>query len=266
MSTDNLSTDKITVAAEVLNDLQQRVNRTRWSYQIAGTGWDSGTDVEYLMDLVSYWQHGYDWRTQERALNQFAHFKTNVDDIGIHFIYERGKGPNPFPLILTHGYPDSFIRFTKIIPMLTDPENFGGCAEGAFDVVVLDLPGYGFCDRPAKHGTSFHVNDLWAHLMTDTRGYMRFGAHGGDWGGTVTEQLARSHAGSVVAIHLTDVPFGHIFTKPTILQSPRKPQSLAPGLNDSPGGLVAWIVEKLRGWSDCNGEIETGLTKGEVLT
>jgi len=279
----------IKVAADVLSDLQQRLKATRWSYQIEGTGWESGTDVAYLKDLVNYWRDSFDWRKQERALNQFTHFKTEVDGIGIHFVHERGKGPNPFPLILTHGYPDSFLRFRKIIPMLTDPEAFGGRAEDAFDVVVPDLPGYGFSDKPTKHGTIFHVNDLWARLMTDKLGYARFGAHGGDWGGTVTEQLARSHPDAVAAIHLTDVPFGHIFQKPDDLSAAEakffkhndkwlpkegayatlqssKPQSLAHALNDSPAGLASWIVEKFRAWSDCNGEVESRFTKDELLT
>jgi pimeloyl-ACP methyl ester carboxylesterase len=279
----------INVVADVLTDLQERLRKTRWSYQIEGTSWNSGTDVAYLKELVDHWQNGYDWRKQERALNRFAHFKSDVDGFGIHFIHERGKGPNPFPLILTHGYPDSFLRFTKIIPMLTDPAAFGGRAEDAFDVVVPDLPGYGFSDRPARHGTIFQVHNLWTRLMTDTLGYERFGAHGGDWGGTVTEQLARSHPSAVAAIHLTDVPFGHIFQKPddpspaekkffahndkwlptegayATLQS-SKPQSLAHGLNDSPAGLASWIVEKFRAWSDCNGDLESRFTKDELLT
>ena len=232
-----------------------------------GTSWEAGTDLNCLKELVAYWHDTYDWGKQEAALNQFAHFKTEVDDIGIHFIHERGQGPNPFPLILTHGYPDSFYRFAKIIPMLTDPASFGGRAEDAFDVVVPDLPGYGFSGRPPKFGTVFRVHDLWAGLMTDKLGYQQFGAHGGDWGSTVTEQLARSHAGSVVAIHLTDVPFGHVLQKPADpspaeeksckdpeqwLQKGRslrfdpvsKPQSLAQGLNDSPAGLAAWMVRK----------------------
>jgi pimeloyl-ACP methyl ester carboxylesterase len=284
-----VSAFKINVAADVLSDLQRRLKSTRWSYQIEGTGWESGTDLDYLKELVHYWQEGYAWRLHEQALNEFAHFKTVVDDIGIHFIHERGKGPKPFPLILTHGYPDSFLRFTKIIPILTDPESFGGRAEDAFDVVVPDLPGYGFSDRPPKHGTIFQVNDLWARLMTEKLGYERFGAHGGDWGSTVTEQLARSHPDAVAAIHLTDVPFGHIFQKPdnpssaekkyfehndkwlpkegayATLQS-TKPQSLAHGLNDSLAGLAAWMVEKFRAWSDCGGEIESRFTKDELLT
>jgi pimeloyl-ACP methyl ester carboxylesterase len=173
--------------------------------------------------------------------------------------------------------------------MLTDPEAYGGSAEDAFDIVAPDLPGYGFSDKPTKSGTIFRVNDLWADLMTNTLGYKRFGAHGGDWGSTVTEHLARSHSDSVVAKHLTDVPFGHLFQKPKDLSSAEKdffakadewrqkegayamiqstkPQSLAHGLNDSPAGLAAWIAEKFRAWSDCGGLIESRFTKDELLT
>jgi pimeloyl-ACP methyl ester carboxylesterase len=289
MKNGEISTFRIDVIADVLSDLRQRLTNTRWSYQLEGTNWDAGTDLNYLRELVDYWQNTYDWRKHEAELNQLAHFKTEVDGIGIHFIHERGKGPNPFPIILTHGYPDSFYRFAKIIPMLTDPESFGGRAEDAFDVVVPDLPGYGFSDKPTTNGTIFRANDLWARLMTDKLGYERFGAHGGDWGSTVTEHLARSHSDSVVAIHLTDVPFGHIFQKPNDLSSAEqtflknseqwvqkegayaliqstKPQSLAHGLNDSPVGLASWLVEKYRDWSDCGGNIESRFTKDELLT
>ena len=289
MQNDKITPFTINVTQDVLSDVQLRLQNTRWSYQVEGTKWDAGTDLNYVRELVAYWQDGYDWRKQEAALNEFAHFKSVVDEIGIHFIYERGKGPNPFPLILTHGYPDSFYRFAKIIPMLTDPASYGGRAEDAFDVVAPDLPGYGFSDRPPGIGGVFRVNDFWAQLMTEILGYKRFGAHGGDWGSTITEQLARSHADSVVAIHLTDVPFGHIMQKPddpspaekklfkhneewlqkegayALIQS-SKPQSLAQGSNDSPAGLAAWLVEKFRAWSDCGGDIETRFTKDELLT
>src|SRR3984957_10886108 len=222
MKKDEVAEFTIHVSDQVLSDLQQRLKSTRWPHQIQGTGWDAGTDGDYLKDLVRYWQTEYDWRKQEQALNRFAHFRTEVDDIGIHFIHERGKGPNPFPLILTHGWPDSFCRFTKLIPMLTDPASFGGRAEDSFDVVVPDLPGYGFSDRPPKLGTVFRVNAHWPRLMTDVLGYSQYGAHGGDWGSTVTEQLAGIHADSVVAIHLTDVPFGHLFQKPDDLSATEK--------------------------------------------
>src|SRR5271156_5676823 len=189
MKKDKISPFRIDVADEVMSNLRQRLEDTRWSYQVHGTTWQAGTDYRYLRELVAYWQDTYDWRKQEAALNRFAHYKTMVGDIGIHFIHERGNGANPFPLILTHGYPDSFYRFVKIIPMLTDPASFGGHAEDAFDVVVPDLPGYGFSDKPSKAGTLFRVNDLWGRLMKDRLGYQRFGAHGGDWGSTITEQL-----------------------------------------------------------------------------
>jgi microsomal epoxide hydrolase len=289
MENDRINSFEIHISAEVLSDLHQRLKNTRWPCSMEGAGWDAGTDPKYLRELVAYWKNTYDWEKHEAALNEFAHYRTELDGSGIHFIHERGQGPNPFPIILTHGYPDSFYRFAKLIPMLTDPVSFGGQAEDAFDVVVPDLPGYGFSDKPKKLGMLFHVNDLWARLMTDMLGYEKFGAHGGDWGSTVTEQLARSHPDSVVAIHLTDVPFGHIFRKPddpssdeekffkkneewiqkegayALIQS-TKPQSLAAGLNDSPAGLAAWIVEKFRAWSDCGGNVESRFTKDELLT
>ena len=289
MKNDRTTPFEVVIPAEVLSDLKRRLTNTRWPRGAEGTGWDAGTDLEYLRELLRYWQDTYDWRQQEAALNQFAHFRSDVDDIAIHFIHERGQGSNPFPIILTHGYPDSFCRFTKIIPMLTDPASFGGQAEDAFDVIVPDLPGYGFSDKPKKLGAIFHAHDLWERLMVETLGYEKFGAHGGDWGSTVTEQLARSHPDSVVAIHLTDVPFGHIFQKPddpssaeakffkknehwiqkegayALIQS-TKPQSLAPGLNDSPAGLAAWVIEKFRAWSDCGGNVESRFTKDELLT
>jgi pimeloyl-ACP methyl ester carboxylesterase len=289
MISEKTRTFSIEVSPDVLSDLSSRLENTRWTHQVDGEHWDAGTDVVYLKEFVEYWLGSYDWRAQEAALNRFKHFKTAPEAGGIHFIHERGSGPSPFPLILTHGYPDSFYRFAKLIPMLTDPASFGGDAEDAFDVIVPDLPGFGFSDKPAKHGALFTVGDLWDGLMTEVLGYARFGAHGGDWGSTVTEQLARDHADSVAAIHLTDVPFAHLFQKPSdpspaeaalfkynekwlrtegayaSIQS-TKPQDLAQGMNDSPAGLAAWIVERFRTWSDCNGVIESSFTKDELIT
>jgi pimeloyl-ACP methyl ester carboxylesterase len=280
---------KINIREEVLSDLECRLEGTRWACEIDGTNWDAGTNLDNLKELVVYWHEVYDWRRHEAKLNRFHHYTTDLNGVSIHFVYERGKGPNPFPIVLTHGYPDSFYRFAKIIPMLTDPESFGGRAEDSFDVVVPDLPGFGFSGKPTKPETIFEVYDLWASLMTERLGYKQFGAHGGDWGSTVTEQLARSHADSVVAIHMTDVPFWHFFQKPddasvaerqlfkhndkwmqkegayALIQS-TKPQSLAQGLNDSPAGLAAWLVEKFRAWSDCDGNIESSFAKDELLT
>ena len=280
---------KIQITQETLEDLQRRLANTRWAGEMHGADWAYGTNLDYLKTLAEYWQNGFDWRRQEEVLNRFAHFRTEIDGLGLHFIHQRGQGENPLPIILTHGYPDSFWRFSKIIPMLTDPAAFGGDPADAFDVVVPSLPGYGFSDKPSKAGTLFRIADLWATLMTQRLGYQRFGAHGGDWGSTVTEHLARSYSDLVVGIHLTDVPFAHLFEKSKDLSaSERKfiadsekwqqkdgayamiqstsPQSLAYGLNDSPVGLAAWIVEKFRSWSDCNGDLETRFTKDELLT
>jgi pimeloyl-ACP methyl ester carboxylesterase len=283
----NVQPFRVNVSQETLDDLQLRLKGTRWM-DGAAAGWDYGTSLDYLKELVNYWQTQFDWRRQEEAINRFSQFRTQIDGLGIHFIHERGKGPNPFPILLSHGYPDSFLRFAKIIPMLTDPAKFGGDPADSFHVIAPSLPGYGFSDKPAKSGMIFHVGDLWSKLMGQL-GYKHFAAHGGDWGSTVTEQLARSHSDSVVGVHLTDVPFAHIFQKPDDLSSREKkflaeteewqkksgayamiqgtrPQSLAHGLNDSPAGLAAWLIEKFREWSDCGGNVEKRFTKDELLT
>ena len=282
---------RINVPQAVLDDLTRRLERTRWPGEVEGAGWDYGTNLTYLKELVGYWQQGYDWRKYEANLNTFRHFRAPVDGFGLHFIQERGKGPNPLPLLLTHGWPDSFWRFHKVIPLLTDPERFGGNAEDAFDVVVPSLPGYGFSERPTTRGMNAQaVADLFAQLMTRTLGYRAFAAHGGDLGRGVTEQLARRHADALVAIHLTDLPFRYLQGLPqdTLSDAERryleavqawgaregayaamqatKPQTLAYALNDSPAGLAGWLVEKFRTWSDCGGEVERRFSKDELLT
>ena len=280
---------QIQIPEETLSDLNRRLKNTRWPDELQNSGWDYGTNLLYLKTLVAYWQNKYDWREHETRLNKHSQFRATVNGVGVHFIHERGKGPNPLPIILTHGWPDSFLRFEKIIPMLTDPEAFGGDPADSFDVVVPSLPGYGFSDQLNDDGHIFKVNDLWANLMTKVLGYERFAAHGGDFGGIITEQLARSHASSLVGIHLTDIPFTHSFQVPddlsldeqkylddikqwqmkagayNMIQSTR-PQTLAAGLNDSPVGLAGWIVEKFQSMNDCDGDIEKCFTKDELLT
>jgi pimeloyl-ACP methyl ester carboxylesterase len=274
---------------DVLSDLRDRLERTRWPQAIEPENWTYGTSANYLNALADYWRTTFDWRKQEASLNRFDHYRAEVDGFALHFIHARGSGDRPLPIVLTHGYPDSFVRFLKIIPMLTQPEAHGGDAGDAFDVVVPSLPGYGFSAIPDKKGFTFHIGELWHRLMTKTLGYERFAAHGGDWGSTVTEQLARGHGASLVGIHLTDVPFWHLFQKPkdassaeraffarnddwipkegayALIQGSR-PFSLAPGFNDSPIGLAAWIVDKFHAWSDCRGDVETRFTKDELLT
>jgi len=180
----------VNVPQLTLSDLQERLSRTRWADEIPDRGWRYGTNLAYLRALTEHWLTRFDWRAQEAALNRYAHFRADLDGVGIHFIHERGKGDHPLPIVLTHGYPDSFVRFLKIIPMLTDPQAHGGEASDAFDVVVPSLPGYGFSDKPSKAGMTFRIGDVWHTLMTKELGYPRFAAQGGDWGSSVTEQLA----------------------------------------------------------------------------
>jgi pimeloyl-ACP methyl ester carboxylesterase len=282
---------KIKVPQRMLNDLRKRLASTRWPDEVAGAEWDYGTNLAYLKSLVEYWRDEFDWRAQEEALNRFAHFRADIDGLGLHFIHERGKGANPLPIILTHGWPDSFVRMLKLIPLLTDPASHGGDARDSFDVIVPSLPGFGFSDRPGDRGfTVAGVADLFAKLMIEELGYKRFAAHGGDWGSSITGQLALNHAAALTGIHLADIPFWHLFSLPpgdlseaerkyleagkkwqqeegayAAIQSTR-PQTLAYGLNDSPAGLAGWIVEKFRAWSDCDGDVEKRFTKDELLT
>lgn len=164
--------------------------------------------------MCRYWQHDFDWRKQESHLNTFSHYRAEINDVGLHFIHEKGNAPDAIPLLLIHGWPDSFARFLKIIPLLTSPAKLGSTTWPSFDVVAPSLPGFGFSDKPRKQGLSFKFGDMLHTLMVDTLGYERFAVQGGDWGGAVAEYIARDHASSVIEIHLTDIPFFHMLQKP----------------------------------------------------
>ena len=283
----------IQVEEEVLNDLRDKLGHIRWPDQMDGSSWEQGTELGYLQSLVAYWRDRFDWRAQEAELNRLAHFRSEVDGLSIHFIHERGVGPSPLPIILTHGWPDSFTRYQKIIPLLTDPASHGGDPMDSFDVIIPSIPGFGFSSRPNLRGVnSFQVAELWAKLMTKELGYPRFAAAGGDIGSGVTRYLAAAHPELLVGIHLTDIGILRDLLAPSgrtdltegelryrsiatewiaregaymSLQS-TKPQTLAYGLSDSPVGLAGWIVEKFRTWSDCGGDLGRSFTKDELLT
>ena len=283
---------KIEIPDSDLDDLKSRLERTRWPDELPGTGWDYGSNLDYVKELVEYWRTEFDWHAQEKLINSFSHFKSEVDGLNIHFIHEKGKGPNPMPLVITHGWPGTFFEMYKVIPMLSDPASHGGDPADAFDVVAPSMPGYGFSDATDKRGLSvLSIGDLWAKLMSENLGYQRFAAQGGDWGARVTAKLGLSHGDKVIGIHTTST------SRPTPYQGPgtrelseaekamlaqrvqwladeggyshiqaTKPQTLSYGLNDSPAGLAAWIVEKYRTWSDCGGDVESRFTKDELLT
>ena len=194
----------VSVPDEELDDLRRRLEHTRWPIDFANDDWEYGSERGYMEELVDYWLDEYDWRAHEREINSFANFKTRIDDVPIHFIHERGKGPDPVPLILSHGWPWTFWDFHKVIGPLTDPASFGGDPADAFDVVVPSLPGFGFSVPLTKTGVSvWRTADLWVTLMRDVLGYERFGAQGGDWGDLATSQLGHKYAEHMIGVHLS---------------------------------------------------------------
>ena len=198
----------ITVDPAVLTDLNRRLQQTRWPDELANAHWEIGTSKPYLQALCQYWQTGFDWSKQQTYLNSFPQYKTTIDGVGIHFIYQKGAGERSVPLLLTHGYPDSFVRFLKLIPLLTQADETGF----SFDMIVPSIPGYGFSDKPTQPGMNpERIAGLFTQLMTSVLNYPKFVAHGGDWGGIVTEQMALAHADVLLGIHLTDVPFPHTY-------------------------------------------------------
>lgn len=277
----------INIDSSILDDLRHRLSMTRRTNDINNDKWETGTNAAYLKELCNYWWRDFNWEKNEIFLNSFSHFKTSIDEAGIHFIHEKGKGKKSVPILLIHGYPDSFMRFLKVIPLLTAADDDGF----SFDVVIPSIPGYGFSDIPTVPGMNAkRIASLFAKLMTDELGYSPFIVHGGDWGGVIAEQIALNNPQSLKGIHLTDIPWHHLFTIPpdvltesekkylqvgqqwsqtegayAMIQS-TKPQSLVYGLNNSPVGLAGWLIEKFYSWSDCNGKLENIFTKDELLT
>jgi pimeloyl-ACP methyl ester carboxylesterase len=273
-----------------VDDLHSRLERTRWPDEVASGTWLYGADLAFLRDLCRYWRESFDWRRELDHMARFRHFRYASSDGWIHFIHERGRGPSPIPLVLTHGWPGSFLEMMKIIPLLTDPAAHGGDPSVSFDVVVPSLPGFGFSDRPSRPGMNTRrMAGIWAELM-QALGYEHFAAQGGDFGAGVTTFLALEHAQRLLGIHLNYIPGSYQpFREPggALRQEERdflasaeqwdqvfgayghiqatEPQTVGYALNDSPAGLAAWIVEKFRDWADCGGDIERRFTKDELL-
>jgi microsomal epoxide hydrolase len=282
----------INVPDPVLADLKERLSRARFPDEINGANWTYGTNLAYLKELVAYWRDGFDWREQERRLNQFEQFTTNIDGIDVHFIHRRAKQPNAFPLMITHGWPGSVVEFTKIIGPLTDPGSHGGRAEDAFDVVIPSIPGFGFSSKPREPGYNpERMAAILATLMARL-GYTRYGLQGGDWGAIIGPAQALLDAPRVAGLHINmctgGAPPGEANPENALSPADRerwlarqafsaeetgysseqgtKPQTIGYSLNDSPVGLAAWIVEKFRTWCDCDGNPEKKFTKDELLT
>jgi pimeloyl-ACP methyl ester carboxylesterase len=279
---------EVSIPQATLEDLRERLAATRWSDEIEGAGWDYGANLEYVKELGGYWLEDFDWRTQEERINSFANYRADVDGLGIHFIHERGRGEDPVPVLALHGWPSSFYQMLKIVPLLTDPGAHGGYSADSFDVIVPSLPGYGFSDRPRKRGMSAsRVAELLHKLMTEELGYERYATRASDLGAGVSQQLALSYPESLIGLHhngtnpyLGEVPDDLTEAEQEFVQNAQswsfqemayamehssKPQTLACGLNDSPAGLAAWVVEKFWRWSDTGGDLESRFTKDEIL-
>lgn len=272
---------EISVDDHVLEDLRRRLQNVRWPGTISPNDWSDGTNSQFLRELVRYWRDDFDWRAQEARLNHFPQFTAEIDGLKIHFIHVKGKGPDPMPLIITHGWPGSFLEMEHIIPMLADPAAHGGDAWDAFDVVVPSLPGYAFSEAPKLPGIgTFEIAGMWAQLMSGL-GYGKFGAQGGDIGAGVSSWLAYRFPEQLFGVQLNYIPASYRpFSGPGTLpltddeqafaeravewadkegayahMHGTKPQTLSYAMTDSPVGLAAWLVEKFHAWSDCDGDV-----------
>ncbi len=282
---------QISIPQPILDDLHTRLERTRWPDEVEGSAWCYGANLGYMRELADYWLKSFDWRVQEQRFNSFANYRAAVDDLHIHFIHERGQGPNPLPLLITHGWPSSFVEMLELIPLLTDPAKHGGDAADSFHVIVPSVPGFGFSDRPLLAGmTRWRVAEIWAQLMTGL-GYPRFGLQANDIGAVISGWLALDHPDRVIAFHTMMPGFpppSFEDNQPPMSEAEKtfaalirawekeegaydaiqatRPQTVAYGLNDSPVGLLSWIVEKWRAWTNPDGNIEDYFSRDELLT
>lgn len=269
-----------------LDDLRERLSRTRWPERETVDDWSQGVPLGYLQEVCDYWQHRYDWRRCEKRLNDLGQYLAEVDGLDIHFLHVRSPHPDALPLVLTHGWPGSVIEFLDVIGPLTDPTAYGGDAADAFHLVVPSLPGYGYSGKPTRTGWNIQrIARAWAALMAGL-GYDRYGAQGGDWGAMVTSSIGQQDPEHVVGVHLNMAiaapdpldnlteqeqgalaamadydRWGSGYSK----QQSTRPQSLGYGLVDSPAGQCGWIIEKFLAWTDCNGHPENVLTKDQML-
>ena len=278
---------RVAVPEETLLDIRRRVETFPWHEMPDDGGWDYGANLDYMKELCAYWLDEFDWRKQEAAINRFSHFTALAGGIDMHFLYEKGSGPNPMPLLISHGWPGSIVEFLEIVEPLAHPERFGGSVEDAFDVIAPSLPGFGYSGRPPRPYGPRAMASVLNELMTDALGYDRYLAQGGDWGGAISSWLGFDHAPACQAIHINILTMRHAagpqtdeeraweakFAQDQIMQDgyrtqqATRPQTLSYAMMDSPVGIAAWLVEKFNAWSDTKGDdIESVYTKDELLT
>ncbi|HTU04849.1 MAG TPA: epoxide hydrolase [Trebonia sp.] len=279
---------RVNVPDADLADLRERLRRTRWPEPETTGDWSQGAPLGYVRDLCSYWADGYDWRPCEARLNALPQYRTDIDGIAVHFLYARSPRPDALPLVMTHGWPGSVVEFLKVIGPLTDPAAHGGDPADAFHVVCPSLPGYGFSGKPASPGWGVEkIAAAWAELMARL-GHTRYGAQGGDWGTSVSTVLGQRDRDHVAGIHLSPplappdpATFDDLTERERSAlaalehsaewdsgyskEHSTRPQTIGYALVDSPAALCAWIVEKFWSWTDHDGDLETVLTRDELL-
>ncbi|MEZ4333953.1 MAG: alpha/beta fold hydrolase [Myxococcota bacterium] len=279
---------EIAIDQTQLDDLKERLARTRWAEAETVDDWSQGIPLAYVKEVCEYWASKYDWRERERRMNRFAQFKTQLDGLDFHFIHVKSPVGGATPLVMTHGWPGSVVEFQKVIAPLTDPVAHGGKAEDAFHVVCPSLPGYGFSQKPSRTGWGVgRIADAWDTLMKRL-GYDRYVAQGGDWGAMVTSCIGSQHPESCLGIHLnmaiappTEASMKDLsaleqkalagmdhygkWDSGYSKQQSTRPQTLGYGLVDSPAGQAAWILEKFWSWTDCDGHPENALSRDELL-
>ena len=278
---------KVEISKETLQNINSKVKNFQWHEMPDDGGWEYGTNLEYMKEFANYWINKFNWRKTEEKINKFKNFKTNVDGIDIHFIHEKGSGSNPKPLLLNHGWPGSIIEFLDIIDQLAHPENYGGNKEDSFDVVVPSLPGFGFSGRPSKPIGPRKIAAIFNSLMINELNYKKYISQGGDFGGTICTWLGYDFPKNLLGIHINilitrhpdgpqtqeEIEWQERFKKEQRIedgyrtQQSTKPQTLSYAMMDSPIGVAAWIIEKMRGWSDLKeGDIESVYSKDLLLS
>jgi pimeloyl-ACP methyl ester carboxylesterase len=286
--TDSIAPFRVEVDDAVLDDLRRRLERTRFPDAIPGTGWEYGTPIDEIRDLVAYWRDGYDWRTEEARLNTLDQFVTEIDGQRVHFVHARSPHPDALPLLLVHGWPGSIVEFLEVVPRLTDPTAHGGSAADAFHVIAPSLPGYGFSPPPSVPGWDIRrVAEAFVVLMARL-GHEQYGAQGGDWGAQITTRMATLDPAHCVGLHV-NMPIAGPPPGETPLSDEEQadlavmarfqredaayaqiqgthPQTLGVALDDSPAGLLAWIAQRFRDWSDCDGHLMRSFSGDQLLT
>lgn len=278
----------IAVSDAELTELRTRLEGTRWAEPWPVDGWEAGTDAAELRRLVAYWAGGYDWRTHEAAINDLPSHLADLDGTPVHYLRFDGEHPDALPIVLTHGWPSSVLELTALAERLATPSRYGGSPADSFTVIVPSLPGFAFSPQRPELTDEEQTHHLWHRLMHDELGFHRYAAHGGDLGAGVTSRLAEAHPEALVGIHLLAVAAPAAYDPAALTpqeqahlesvaawqtqeggyqhQQSTRPLTLSQGLADSPAGLLAWLVEKYRAWSDCGGDLSARFSDDFLLT